>query len=187
MERPEVELKKQRKDTRTKLQIMNKVTDFYDKVLATALGAGYWPWGPGTMGAAVGVLLWWLASLALSPQNLLIATIIAIVFVTLISVPSINRLERQWGEDPSRVVIDEVAGVWVVLLGVPHAALAGGSPVPLWGWVLSAFILFRFFDIVKPLGVRKMESLPGGWGVMADDLLAGVYGYIILLALTLFL
>ena len=159
----------------------NKALDFYDKTLCTAFGAGYWPWGPGTMGAAVGVLLWWLASLALSPHHLMIATLIAIFFVTLIAVPSINRLERVWGQDPSRVVIDEVVGVWVSLLAVPLYTTGA-----LWPWVLGAFLLFRFFDIVKPLGVRRMESLPGGWGVMADDLLAGVYSFIILYALTLF-
>lgn len=160
---------------------MKQVIDFYDKTLATAFGAGYWPWGPGTMGAAMGVFLWWLASLVLNYQALFFATMAAAVLVTLISVPSINRLEQVWGPDPSRVVIDEVVGVWICLLAVPYQAQ------PLWPWVLGAFLLFRFFDIVKPLGVRSMEKLPGGWGVMADDILAGFYGAFVLLIIDIVL
>ena len=84
--------------------------------------------------------------------------------------------EQYWGEDPSRVVIDEVVGQWIALLAVPA--------VFSWWHVLAAFILFRFFDIVKPLGVRQMENFKSGWGIMADDILAGIYGAIILYLIT---
>ena len=80
-------------------------------------------------------------------------------------------MEKYWGEDPSRVVIDEMVGVWIPLLVVP----AGG-----WWYVVAAFVLFRFFDIVKPLGVRRMERFRGGVGIMMDDILAGVYSAILL-------
>ena len=155
--------------------------NIFDKALGTACGAGYWPWGPGTMGAAVGVLVWWLASLVLAWQTLFFVTLAAVVVVTLISVPSINRLEREWGPDPSRVVIDEVVGVWICLLAVPAPFVLDVLNTPAWWWILGAFVLFRFFDIVKPLGVRSMEKLPGGWGVMADDILAGIYGAAVML------
>lgn len=155
--------------------------NIFDKVLGTACGAGYWPWGPGTMGAAVGVLVWWLASLVLAWQTLFSVTLAAVVVVTLISVPSINRLEQEWGPDPSRVVIDEVVGVWICLLAVPAPRFLVANNTPAWCWILGAFLLFRFFDIVKPLGVRSMEKLPGGWGVMADDILAGIYGAAVML------
>ena len=85
--------------------------------------------------------------------------------------------ERYWGEDPSRVVIDEVVGQWITLLAVPA--------VFSWWHVLAAFVLFRFFDIVKPLGVRKMENFKSGWGIMADDILAGCYGAILIYLLSI--
>ena len=83
-----------------------------------------------------------------------------------------NRLEASWGEDPSRVVVDEMVGVWIALLAAPAGHV--------W-YALGAFALFRLFDIFKPLGIRRMESLPGGIGVMMDDILSGVYGFIILI------
>ncbi len=159
---------------------MEKLINFYDKALCTAFGAGYWPWGPGTVGSAVGVLIWWLASWELSPFELRIATLFAVVAVTVIAVPSINRLEWEWGLDPSRVVIDEVVGVWICLLAVPDYAFENDSASLLVMWMLNAFMFFRLFDIIKPLGIKYMEDLPDGWGVMADDILAGIYGMIVM-------
>jgi phosphatidylglycerophosphatase A len=95
---------------------------------------------------------------------------LCIVF-TLLGAWSAGYLERFWGQDPSRVVMDETVGVWIPLIVVGPGQ---------WWWALAALVLFRFFDIVKPLGVRRMEALPGGWGVMADDVLAGVYSLLIL-------
>lgn len=163
-------------------KMIKKLINFYDKALCTACGAGYWPWGPGTMGAAFGVLAWWLACFVLEPFELRLATAAAVVVVTLISVPSINRLEREWGPDPSRVVIDEVVGVWVCLIAVPEYVFFPDYEVILFLWMLFAFMLFRMFDIIKPFGIRNMEDLPGGWGVMADDILAGIYGVIVMIA-----
>jgi phosphatidylglycerophosphatase A len=72
------------------------------------------------------------------------------------------------GHDAHPIVIDEVAGMLIALLGVPHRA---ASPALLLG---SAFLLFRLFDIVKPFPIRQVQRLPGGWGVVTDDLLAGI-------------
>jgi phosphatidylglycerophosphatase A len=83
---------------------------------------------------------------------------------------SANEVEPYWGKDSSRVVIDEAAGICISLLFVPV------TPVH----VLVALLLFRFFDIVKPLFIRRMEKRPGGWGVMLDDVLAGIYSNILL-------
>jgi phosphatidylglycerophosphatase A len=77
-----------------------------------------------------------------------------------------------WGDDPKRVVVDEMVGVWIALLGAVEGSI---------GYPIAAFCLFRFFDITKPLGIRRMEELHGGLGVMADDILAGVYALFVLL------
>ena len=79
-------------------------------------------------------------------------------------------MEALWGKDSYRVVIDEVAGMCLTLLFVPVR----------WQYVLIGLLLFRFFDIAKPLYIRKMEALDGGWGVMMDDVLAGAYSNLIL-------
>ena len=83
-----------------------------------------------------------------------------------------DKLEACWGEDPSRVVVDEMVGVWIALLAAPSGNV--------W-YALGAFALFRLFDIFKPLGIRRMESFPGGFGVMMDDILAGIYSFVVLI------
>ena len=96
-----------------------------------------------------------------------------VIVFTFAGIWAANKLETYWGEDPSRVVVDEMVGVWIPLLAVPNDDR--------WFWyVIAAFALFRIFDIAKPLGIRRMESLKGGVGVMMDDVLAGVYSFILL-------
>lgn len=163
-----------------------KVLDFYDKTLCTALGVGYWPWGPGTAGAALATLLWWPIWRDSTPGEATVCTAVAIVIATALAIPSINRLELQWGPDPSRVVIDEVVGVWIALLAMYFPEFYDAFDSPEYLDIALAFIYFRFFDIVKPLGIRSMEELPGGWGVMADDILAGIYSFLLLLVTELF-
>ena len=93
-------------------------------------------------------------------------------FFTAAGIWSADKLESEWGKDPSKVVVDEMVGVWIALLAVPVGNV--------W-YILFAFLLFRFFDIFKPLGIRKMEQLEGGIGVMADDILAGIYSFLLLM------
>lgn len=158
----------------------NKDTRFFDRFLTTGFFSGYSPLAPGTMGALVATALWVVASMLIADvESLFMATLYAIVIFTLASIEPINRLEKVWGEDPSRVVVDEVVGVWICLLAVPADAELFSSRY--WIYTVMAFALFRLFDIWKPLGVRKMESLHGGWGVMMDDILAGCYGAIVMM------
>lgn len=145
---------------------------FYHQLIATGCGVGFFPYGPGTMGALFAIVVWYLLSLLVSMPSLIGITLALIVLFTFLGAWSATVSERYWGEDPSRVVIDEVVGQWIVLLAIP-------ANFQLWH-VVVALALFRFFDIVKPLGVRKMENFKGGWGIMADDILAGVYGFIVL-------
>lgn len=143
-------------------------------VIASGFGTGFSPYAPGTAGAALATIIWIALSFFVSPITLL-ATIVALILVfTVLGVWSANVLEPTWGKDPSRIVVDEMVGVWIALL-----AATGGELY----YALIAFALFRLFDIFKPLGIRKMESLKGGWGVMMDDILAGVYSVIVLLGL----
>lgn len=149
------------------------------KIIATACGAGYFPWGPGTMGAVFAIAVWLPMFLFMGYCSWMTITALLIVVFTILGVWSSTVAERYWGEDPSRVVIDEVVGMWITLLAVPYDAE--------WYTILVAFVLFRFFDMVKPLGVRKMENIKSGYGIMADDILAGVYGAIVILLLNYFI
>ena len=148
----------------------------HHQLIATRLGVGHFPYGPGTMGALLAILIWSLIASYVSYPVWFSITLALILIFTIVGAYSSTVAERYWGEDPSRVVIDEVVGQWIALLAIP----ADYS----WWHVLAAFALFRFFDIVKPLGVRKMEQFKGGWGIMADDILAGCYGAIIVYLIT---
>jgi phosphatidylglycerophosphatase A len=92
------------------------------------------------------------------------------IFVCAIGVIVSNNVDAVWGKDSSKVVIDEVAGMMVTLLFIPIS----------WKSILIGLILFRLFDITKPLFIKRLEKLPKGWGVMADDLLAGIYSNVLL-------
>lgn len=145
----------------------------FHNFIATGFGSGYSPIAPGTAGALLAMLIWWGYSLLFSYCiSIPVLTFIVIVIFTFAGVWSSSVVEKYWGKDPSRVVVDEMVGTWIALLAVPEGAH--------WGYMLAAFVLFRFFDIVKPFGVRKMECLPSGFGIMADDILAGVYGFIVI-------
>jgi phosphatidylglycerophosphatase A len=138
--------------------------------LATCLGVGYVPFAPGTFGSLVGVLLWYL--LPDSPSIQVVA--IAIVFI--IGSWSGSVAERHFrSTDPSPVVLDEVMGMWITLLMNPVG----------WQGMTIAFLLFRVFDVIKPYPANKLERLPGGIGVMADDGMAAVYANLAL-RLTIF-
>lgn len=144
---------------------------FFHVMIATGFGSGFSPFGPGTAGALLASLIWLVLYYFIPYDSLLLITGALVVVFTVVGIWSANKVEPYWGEDPSRVVVDEMVGVWIPLLAVPEGNL--------W-YALAAFALFRLLDIFKPLGIRKMESLKGGLGVMMDDVLAGVYSLIIL-------
>ncbi len=139
--------------------------------VATGFGSGYWPWGPGTAGALVATGMWFLLGRVVTEPVLIITTTVAIVAATVVGTWTTNQLEPVWGEDPSKVVIDEMIGVWIPLLVCPLGS---------WQYALAAFVLFRFFDILKPLGIRSLDLRHGGFWVMADDILAGIYSMILI-------
>ena len=140
------------------------------ELAATSLGIGYIGKGGGTVAAIACCICWYLAWAGTCPP--LLVSVIITILITFIGVWSSSKVEPIWGKDPARVVIDEVAGMCIGLLFLPVNVK----------YVLCSLILFRLFDITKPLFIRKMEDLPGGWGVMMDDVLAGVYTNILLQA-----
>ena len=136
------------------------------KSIATAGGIGYIGKGAGTAAAvAYCTILFFLQA---SHTALWQPLVLAAILIT--GVWSAGVLEKSWGHDSNKIVIDEVAGMMITLLFIPVNLK----------YILTGLLLFRFFDIVKPLGIKKAERLPKGWGVMADDVLAGIYAHMLL-------
>ena len=140
-------------------------------LLATALGAGYSPIAPGTAGSAVGVVTYW--GLLLLPRAPALALMAAVLVLGTLAAHHVARAIGR--PDPGLVVVDEVVGQWVALLFLPFTPLTAGA----------AFLLFRIMDIIKPWPARDFEDLHGGIGIMADDLMAGVYANLLLRGLLL--
>ena len=145
------------------------------QILSTCFGIGYFPLAPGTVTSIVAVLGYYFFPVLHNPLLLL-------SLVLLCSGAGIwagGVMEEHYGEDPSIVTIDELAGQWLALVFLPE----GLVPLAL------SLLLFRFFDIAKPGPVDAAQRLPGGWGIMVDDLLAGlfanlsVWGLLLLLSL----
>jgi phosphatidylglycerophosphatase A len=163
--------------------------DYCALAIATC-GVGYFPIAPGTLGSLVGVALYltiWegvdslLSSNALAKRLTLVyvftpelAFMLVIIFlVTMAGIWAATRAERLFRkQDPSEVVVDEVAGQMIALLSGPFW-------LHTWWSILTAFLLFRAFDIWKPYPIRKLEDLETGLGIVADDLAAGVYALIV--------
>jgi phosphatidylglycerophosphatase A len=143
------------------------------RLIATGAGLGYFPLAPGTVGTAgCAVVLWFLApdiTTSSAPLQVLAAVLTAVAFAVM-STWFAGRAESLYGRDASRIVIDECAGFVVAVLLIPKTPL----------YYAAAFLLFRVMDIVKPFPARRAEALPGGLGVVADDLVAGLYTNILL-------
>lgn len=140
----------------------------FHKYFSTGLGIGYIGKGAGTVSAGAACFLWYIFQAGFILPSAF--SIWITLLITVLGIWTAGEVEVLWGKDSNRVVIDEIAGMCITLLFVPVTIT----------YLLIGFMLFRFFDIVKPFFIRKLESLPGGWGVMADDVLAGVYSNIVL-------
>jgi phosphatidylglycerophosphatase A len=136
--------------------------------IATFFGAGLGKPGPGTWGSVAALLLWALAGIGFhaSPQTLLFLLFVGIILSIALGVPAATIAARESGRhDPGFVVVDEVAGQWIALLWSAAD----------WRHGVIALILFRLFDITKPFPARQLEGLPEGWGIVFDDVAAGLY------------
>jgi len=139
-------------------------------LFATFFYTGFFPFAPATFATAVFLALYWLV-----PGGDWIATWTIFLPTAILSVPASTVVEKARGKDPHCVVIDEVVGIQIALVGATPT-LAG---------VVAAFVLFRVFDIWKPFPIDRLQVLPGGWGIVADDAVAGAYTRVVLMIVSL--
>jgi phosphatidylglycerophosphatase A len=145
--------------------------DLAATVVATGLGSGFSPVAPGTAGSLVGLVLFWPMREASPPVQ-----VAAILVGFVVGVYASTIVARNLGrKDPGLVVWDEVVGMWTTLALLPFTPFTA----------LAGFLLFRVMDVVKPWPARQLEDLPDGWGIMADDLFAGIYAHLALRAVLL--
>ena len=139
---------------------------FFVRLIATGFFSGYSVFAPGTAGSGVALAIYCL----LPPLNPWAwgGLLIGLFFV---GVYTSGACEKAWGKDPKYVVIDEFVGFFVTVSLLPQSVLVG----------IVGFVVFRILDIIKPPPARQVEALPGGWGIVADDVIAGIYGHLILI------
>lgn len=143
------------------------------RLISTGLGVGYFPIAPGTMGTLAAVVVFWFC-----PQVSIFQLILICLGLTAIGIYSASITEKEMQNkagsdelhDPGIIVIDEIVGMFVALIAIPKTL----------NFVIAAFILFRIFDIAKPFPIKKIEKLPSGWGIILDDVAAGLFANIIL-------
>ena len=142
--------------------------------IATFFGSGFLRPGAGSWASALTVVIWYLLVRNSSPFHAHLAAIAAAIGVTLIGIPAATVVAQEsQNKDPDFVVIDEVAGQLLPLMLAPVS----------WKYLFASFILFRCFDIFKPPPVRQLEVLPGGSGIVLDDIGAGLYALLALFLL----
>ena len=138
-------------------------------IIATAGGIGFLLKGGGTAAAVVFCIAWYFFPIGYVYQALLLAVLLVA------GTWSASIMETVWEHDSNKIVIDEVAGMMITLAFLPQKGV----------YIITGCVLFRFFDIIKPLGIRRAELLPRGMGVMADDVLAGIYAQLVVRALVM--
>ena len=146
---------------------LKTTTDRLAVFIATAGGAGFMPKAPGTAGSLVGAVLY-VAMTSVGAGAYFPHAILLLLFVGTLAA---QRVETFWGHDSQRIVIDEVVGQMIPF------CLSGAARLP-WSFVFAGFVLFRLFDITKPFPIRRLERFPGGAGVMADDVGAGLFALV---------
>jgi len=135
-------------------------------LFASFFYTGYLPYAPGTWASLISVVLWFLF-----PWNSLSFLLCLILIVLIVGIFVSGITEKRTGEkDPSFIVIDEVAGMWLTLALIPKITFPENIVK-----IIFALLAFRFFDILKVPPIKKLESIPGGLGIMLDDIVAGIY------------
>ncbi len=135
------------------------------KIFASGLYSGYAPFASGTVGTFVGLMVYLIPSFD-QTAVLLPASIVVFILGSLAA----GQMEKAYGHDPSVVTIDEVLGIWISLLFLPKSLFI----------IVCAFFLFRMFDVFKPWPARVFDKMQGGWNIMLDDVVAGIYTNLVL-------
>jgi len=147
------------------------------KTIGTSFGFGYLPVAPGTFGALFGVIIYYILH-HFVPESINPILLVLIVIFTALGTWATRVVLKDWGHDPSKIVMDETIGVWITLLFIPFNH---------W-YIWLAFGLFRLFDIWKPLGIRTIdEKMNTAFSVMLDDIVAGIYAAIVLQGIIYFI
>jgi phosphatidylglycerophosphatase A len=142
------------------------------KSIATFGGLGYIPKGPGTFGALGALFVAIILNNLVDNQDVFQIILACLIITSYIAgVISASMVEKEWGHDASKIVVDEAMGFWISIFYIPFSW-------PLW---IAAFVLFRFFDILKPMGIRRLDQIKSPHGVMLDDMLAGVYSNLVMI------
>ncbi len=137
------------------------------QTFASVFNIGRLPVAPGTWGSLFALLTWLILIPYISSLTLILINLILFI----VGVITSNRIETELKEnDPSLIVIDEWVGQWIALLFLPQSII----------WGIVAFGLFRIFDIWKPYPIYKFDKMQGGWGIMMDDVMAGIYTLLII-------
>ncbi len=145
--------------------------NFVEKLLGSGFYTGYMKIASGTWGSFAGLIIYLIPGF----ENPSLMIFMISLFI-LIGVPIATKFESVYGKDPKECTIDEIVGMWITLLFLPKK---------IW-WIILAFLIWRVFDIVKPYPTRNLEKIKGGWGVMLDDVMAGIYSFI-LIQLTIYI
>ncbi len=139
--------------------------------VGAGFGSGFSPVAPGTIGSFFALI----PAYFIAWIHPVLAPILLVIFFSALSLWVADTCIDAWGDDPGKMVMDEFAGQSIVFIGLPiHRSIED------WWLILAAFIFFRFFDILKPLGINKLQKLKNGWGILLDDLLAGFFALICL-------
>ena len=138
--------------------------NFVEKLLGSGFYSGYIKTASGTWGSLAGLIIYLIPGFE-NPSLM----ILMISFFILIGVPIATKFELIYGNDPKECTIDEIVGMWITLLFLPKK---------IW-WIILAFLIWRVLDIIKPYPARKLENVKGGWGVMLDDIMAGIYSFVL--------
>jgi phosphatidylglycerophosphatase A len=145
----------------------DRLSRWISRLIATSLFTGHFPIGPGTVGSLLALALYrWTPA---GRPGVLPGLVVAVFFI---GVWASAETEKRYGHDAGIINVDEMAGMWISLLFLPFRLNHF--------WLLGAFFLFRFFDIVKPFPVNRAQNLPRGWGIMIDDVAAGLYANAVL-------
>ena len=130
--------------------------------ISTGAGVGLSPVAPGTFGTAAALLIYYVLPVPSGSPIFLSIILVGLV----VGIWATGILSTDNNPDPGKVVWDEYVGLWITCFLLPKT----------WEWLILAFFIFRILDILKPWPIRRIESLPKGWGIMLDDVLAGIYG-----------